>query len=169
MPNPYILLALVLAWIGSLAGVGYWQNEAGHTAERVVWQARDNAELAKANQTIHDTEEKYRAEERSHVMALEAIGEAQNQKDQDNEKKTASLIAAAHAGAYRLSDPGTPANEPVDYHLSKVASGPGLGNGSQGRELSKELAAFLTSEAGRADGLVEQLSSCQQIIQDDRK
>ena len=30
--NPYIIIAILIAWIGSLAAVGHWQNGTGHTA-----------------------------------------------------------------------------------------------------------------------------------------
>jgi hypothetical protein len=44
--NPYTILGAVLFWLASLAGVGYWQHEAGVDAQKVA----DQGEFDKVNE-----------------------------------------------------------------------------------------------------------------------
>lgn len=166
--NPWIALGLVLAWIASLAGVGYWQNDAGHTTERVAWQARDNAALAEANSKLHDTEEKYRRIEQSHAADLAAISGNYQKELKDASQKTADLIAANRAGAFRLRDPGATACSPHRSILSETAASSGGRDGGTQAELSGTAAEFLLGLTGEADDTARQLSACQAIVKADR-
>lgn len=169
IPNPWVLLGIVLAWGASLAGVGYWQNSTGHISERVVWQQRALTEQAAADTKYKALETRYRLTEQDSARTLAATSAAY-QKDLQNAKiKNDAVVAGIRAGAVRLRDPGT---RPVCTGGSAPDSAtPGAvgHNGPTTGELSHELAEFLTSEAGRADDIVRQLTACQAVILDDRR
>lgn len=48
----YLYLAIAVVWAASLGVVGWWQNDAGHVAERDAWMKRENKELRDANAEI---------------------------------------------------------------------------------------------------------------------
>lgn len=50
MINPYVILAIVLAWVCSLAGVGYWQHDAGIASQKIT----DQVQFDKINQERTD-------------------------------------------------------------------------------------------------------------------
>jgi hypothetical protein len=64
--NPYAIIAALIIWAASLAGVGYWQNGVGHVEEGAAWQKKENRELADANAKILQLETDARASEQSH-------------------------------------------------------------------------------------------------------
>ena len=52
IPNPWVLLGVVLAWIASLVAVGTWQRHDGAAETVARYEKRDNASLIQANATI---------------------------------------------------------------------------------------------------------------------
>ena len=40
--NPWLIVGVILVWLASLAGVGYWQRSDGQTVERSAWEIREN-------------------------------------------------------------------------------------------------------------------------------
>jgi prophage endopeptidase len=168
MPNPWILLTLLIVWLASLAGVGYWQNGAGHTAERVTWQARENTELAGANQKIQALEEAYRAQEQQHAEQLNTIAVNYQKELDDANSKTEDLVRRARAGAFRLRDPGARTHATCGNQLPEIAAGAGGRDDTGDRGLSTDAAGFLLGLAGRCNRVSRKLSACQAIIISDR-
>ena len=166
--NPYIIIGLLVAWALSLAGVGTWQNEAGHVAERVEWQGRENKELVDANTAIKALEEKYRKAEQDHAAALGAIATNYEGKIQDANNQHARDVAAVRSGTLRLRDPGASGKCPVGDPMPGIATSPGVGDGRAAGELSGQSSEFLLGEASRADSIAEQLAACQQVVRSDR-
>lgn len=161
--------ASVLLWLASLAAVGWWQNGAGHTAEREGWERRDNEALTKASQALHAAEEKARADELNHAAQLVAISKNYQEEKAREKKKTDDLIAAARSGAFRLRDPKA-AGVPAVGSLA-CQTGPGA-SGRDARapgELSAEAAGFLLGLTGEADDTARQLAACQAVVRKDRE
>jgi hypothetical protein len=168
MPNPWIILAFVVAWIGSLAAVGRWQNDAGHTAERVAWQAKEVAEVTAANAKITQLEDAARVAEQAHVTAVAAISTTYEGKLQNAKAQAAADVAAVRARTIVLHDPGAISACPGGSGSPETAAGAGGRDGAAGRQLSDDAAQFLLGEANRADAIVEQLNACQAVIRADR-
>lgn len=167
--KPYIIIGLLIAWALSLVGVGAWQNEAGHVAERVEWQARENKELVDANAAIKALEEKYRKAEQDHAAALGAIATNYEGKLSNATKQRAADLAAIRAGTLRLRDPGASGKCPDGDPMPGIAAAPGVGDDRAAGELSQRANEFLLGEASRADSIAEQLAACQQVVRSDRE
>lgn len=167
--NPYIILAVVVMWIGSLFGVGRWQNEAGHTAERVSWQAKDNQELAQANAKIILLETAARAQEHQHAAQLAQVATTYEKEKADVAAQKDSVIAQLRAGTVRLHDPYSPGFKAPGSPASPAAASTGRCDGGEGSELSQRTSEFLVGLASRADEVVKQLQACQAVVKSDRK
>lgn len=164
--NPRIMLAVVAVWLLSLAAMGYWQNRAGHTAERADWQKRETSELATANRKIVQLNDEARAREREHAESISNIDTGYQRRIQNEQRKTDLLVADLLAGILVLHDPagqGAGASE-----TGPAPTGPGERDGEAGCQLSTTAARFLLEEAGRADQIVDQLTACQAVIVSDR-
>lgn len=168
MPNPWILLGIVLAWLASLAGVGWWQRVDGEAVERSAWQARENVQLATAGKRILALEQAAREQEQEEAARMAAIagdyeGRLQNvqtQRDRD--------VAAAHRGTLRLRDPGAPSLRADGCSGGPATAGAGVGDGPAPGELSRAVTADLFSLVDDANAVVEQLTACQAVVRADR-
>lgn len=167
--NPYALLVVFVLWAASLAGIGWWQNGEGHAAERVVWQARESVELNLANAKILATEEKYRSSERQHGIDQAAISGQYQKELNDAKNKTDALIAAAHAGTYRLSYRDTSACSTAVNPVPGVASSAAGSDATSVRGLPADIAENLYALTGRCNDTRDQLTACQKIITLDRR
>lgn len=167
--NPWAIVGALLLWIATLAGVGYWQNEAGHTAERVIWQGRENKELVDANRRITELNEKYRRREQEHTAALDALSITYEGKLKNANKKTDDLIRAARDGAFRLRDPGAAACQTSGGDLPKTGPGAGQRDGPGDGGLSTVATEFLLRLTGRCNTVRDKLTTCQAIVREDRK
>lgn len=165
--NPYVILGLVIAWVASLAGVGYWQNGAGHTAERVTWQARENTELQAANAKIFELEEAARAAEAAHTTELDKIAQRHQREIADAEVQKEADVAAARAGRIVLRIPA-PCKDPNGGEGTAATAAPGVGDGGATAELPREITANLYALADDADKVVRQLAECQAVVVEDR-
>ena len=165
--NPYFLLAAAVAWALSLAAVGTWQNDAGHTAERSDWQARENVELRTANVKIAELNNKVRADETAHATRLNTVS-TEYQKDLKNAKAQREKdIAAARLGTLSLRF--TPAHvDPGGSGGGETASGASGCDGGTTGELPRPLTADLFQLVGDADEVVHQLQACQGVVRSDR-
>jgi prophage endopeptidase len=168
MINPYLIIVLLLAWLGSLVGVGYWQHHAGITETTLAYSQRDNNNLSVANSKIKSLEEAYRLAEQVHAANINLIS-TQYQKELDNANiKTADLVRGARAGTFRLRDPGAKDNDSCGNRAAQTTASTGERDGETRGELSKPFAEFLIAESGRADEIVNQLTACQQVVIEDR-
>jgi prophage endopeptidase len=165
--NPYVIIGLIVAWLGSLGAVGWWQNSAGHTAERFSWQKRDNDSLTTANAKILKLEQAARDAERRHAEDLEVIS-AGYQKELVNAKAQRDRdVSAARSGALslRFHAEGSGA---CAGGTGQTAAGAAGRDGPATAELPREVAAGLFAIADDADEVVRQLSACQAVIRADR-
>ncbi len=165
--NPYVILGIVIAWIASLGAVGWWQNAAGHTAERVTWQARENKELQDANASIKRLEEAARAAEQAHATELAKIGENHQKEIADAQAQKDRDVAAARAGRIVLRIPA-PCKAADGSQPAKTPAAPGVGDGGTTAELPRSVTEDLLSLANDADAVVRQLGECQAVIRSDR-
>jgi cation transport regulator ChaB len=167
--NPYLIIGLLIGWLASLAGVGWWQNKAGHVAERTVWQARENAELRTANDKIKAMQDSARRDEQAHALALNAVSTNYEKELSDASKLRAADIAAIRAGTLRLRDQYPASIYSLGNRSAETGPGPGGRDGPQGAELPAATSEFLLALASDADDVTRQLTACQQVIIEDRK
>lgn len=156
LPNPWIILAVVLVWIGSLVAVGSWQRTDGETKAKAVALAEKNVALAAANKEI----ERFRAIERDSALRIAAIGDDHAQKVSALESQHLRDVDAVRAGALKLRIPNAcPANRMPGP--STPASG---SDGATACELPQPLANALLGAAADADRNTLQLSACQAVV-----
>lgn len=168
MPNPWILLAVVLVWVASLTGVGYWQNDAGHVAERVVWQDRQVKEANDAATAIKAAEDAARAKENAWEVAVAQIAQNHEKELQDEKNQHDNDMAAAYSGSLGLRFSRSTPVLADSGAASGVAAGAGIGNGAETVELPRQVAASLFALVDDADGVADQLRACQQVVRADR-
>jgi prophage endopeptidase len=167
--NPYLIIGLMAAWIASLVGVGYWQNEAGHVAERTKWQTRENNELREANAKILRLEEDARKAERDHGAVLAAISTHYEKELGDANKRREADHAAVRAGTLRLRDPNTAGLRACGSVMPETSPRAGGRDGRAPGELSGAAAEFLLDLAHDADNVARQLAACQGVVTADRQ
>lgn len=158
---------IVLAWIASLLAVGAWQRHDGAFAERSKWQTKLTIELGRANAKIIELTANYRQAEAKHANALASIATTYETRLSDAKAVHDRDVAAVRAGALRLRDPF--AKCPLGSAAAPAGAGSSLGDGPAGAELSGAVTEFLLGEASRANAIVEQLTTCQQVVIEDRK
>lgn len=167
--NPWAIVIALVVWIASLAAVGYWQNDAGHTAERTAWQKRENQEIVSANLKIIELTDKYRQAEQAHSTALDEIAITYEGKLKNANKKTTSLERAARDGTLRLRDPHATPCPPGGNPLPETAAGAGQRDVAGDGGLSADAAGFLLSLTGRCNAVRDKLTTCQAIVREDRQ
>lgn len=167
--NPYVIIGLIAAWIASLVGVGFWQNDAGHVAERTEWQTRENGELRTANATIKALQEQARKDEQTHAAALAAISTDYERKLSDANKQRAADAAAVRSGSLRLRDPSAPGLRACGSLPAETAAGTGQRDGGAAGELSAAASGFLLDLANESDDVARQLAACQRVVIEDRE
>ena len=166
--NPWVLLAIAIGWLASLTVVGFWQNDAGHVAERVKWQTRETKELAEANQKLTELQDKYRGQEQWHAEQLAGIGWTREQERIAHEKRRQADVAAARSGDIRLRF-DLPTGQAICGSPTPEAAAPtGERDGPARGELPAEVTADLLSLANDADDVARQLGDCQAVILQDR-
>jgi prophage endopeptidase len=165
--NPCLIIGLLLAWGASLGAVGWWQNGAGHKAERVAWQAREIEQNNRFAAATKKAEEDRRADEQAHAAAVDVIARSHAQEIEDARKQKDRDVAAARAGTVglRFNASRDPAG---GCKPSGPAAGAGNGDGGATTELPREIAADLFALADDADEVVRQLSACQAVVRADR-
>jgi hypothetical protein len=166
--NPYAIIAALIIWAASLAGVGYWQNGVGHVEESAAWQKKENRELADANAKILQLETEARVSEQAHSETQHLISTSLQKDLQNDEIRRQKDVADARSGAIRMRDPSAPAIQACGGSTGEASTGTSGRDGQAGGELSPAAAEFLLTEADRADAVVQQLGACQAVIVSDR-
>jgi hypothetical protein len=166
--NQYLIIGLLIGWAASLAGVGWWQNEAGHTAERTAWQTRENTELRAANAKIITLQTSVRSIEQAHAIALADVSTNYQKELSNANKQHAADVAAVRAGAIRLRYPNTSSIYSIGDRPAETGPGTGGCDGPKGAELPAATSEFLLSLANDADDITRQLTACQRVIIEDR-
>jgi hypothetical protein len=166
--NPWVILAIVIAWLASLVAVGVWQHDAGATAERTAWQQRETDELRAANAAINQLQDQARATERRHAQQMSALGQTHQKEIQHVEARRKADAAAARAGTVVLRDPGAARETTCPGAAAAPGAATGQRDGGQTGQLSGAAAEFLLDLANDADAVAEQLAVCQAVILSDR-
>lgn len=169
MINPWAIIIVGVLWIASLVGVGKWQNDAGHVAERTAWQAKDNEQLRLANAEIQRLETEARAAEADHARRLADIGKNIVKDKQRADQQHQADLDNVRAGTLVLRDPGAPGLRACAGAAGAPVAGPSRSDGPGGGGLSGAAAEFLLGEASRADDLARQLTAAQAVIAEDRR
>lgn len=165
--NPWLILAVVIAWLASLWGVGSWQREDGRTAERTVWQARDNAQLAAANRKITELTDQARDQEAAHQLRLADIAANIQKETARHEADRDRAVSGARSLVLR-DQPACPAGPGGGAPGSPVA-GAGGSDGPAACELPAEAVRDLLALVLDADRDVRQLAHAQAVIDEDRR
>lgn len=166
IPNPYILLAVVLAWAASLVGVGWWQRHDGAAATVAAYEKRDNEALVAANAAIDQLNREARATEKAHTEQLATIGDHYATEFQVLEARRRRDVDAARDGAIRLRVAG--ACPPGGGGAAEAPAAAAGRDGAQDAELPRAVTADLLALADDADAVVAQLTACQAVIVSDR-
>lgn len=169
MMNPWLIITIGVLWLASLVGVGTWQNEAGHVAERTTWQAKDNEKLRLANAEILRLETEARDNEADHARRLADIGTNIVKDKQREQTQHQADLDRVRAGTLVLRDPGAPGLRACAGAAGTLGAGAGGSDGPAGGGLSGAASEFLLSEASRADAIVHQLTAAQAVIAEDRR
>lgn len=174
----YFYLAAAVLWALSLAGVGWWQNTAGHTAERTAWLDREGQELRAANAKIVELTDDVRRAEHGHAQAVAEISANYQKELNDVKTQRDRDVAAARAGALVLRfDPAGL------YSASGLRPPSGAGSGgcdgaavaglreTSGSDLRlpPDITADLYGLVHDANAIVRQLTVAQQVIEEDRR
>lgn len=109
-----------------------------------------------------DMQKKYRELEAAYVKEIAALDKRYQEKLKDAEKKSTNTIAALRIGTIQLRKRFQCPD--VNSRLPEDNRNAGLDHGKTESGLRREDAEFLISEADRADKIVIQLQTCQQII-----
>jgi hypothetical protein len=164
------VLALVLLIVGIniyLDGRDKQNQVIGEERERGKWQKREAKQVADYQAEIERVRLQ-RDGEAARFNAAIAAAAAKHRKEVANAKrKSDRFVADVRAGRVVLRDPGRSATAECPAGgggETAGASAPGGGNGAAAAGLSLEAQEFLWSEAGRADGVVEQLGLAQSVI-----
>lgn len=97
-----------------------------------------------------------------------AISENYQEQLEDEKQKTAALIAANRAGAFRMRDPNAVACPPHGGIQPETSTSTGGRDGAAPGELSGAAAEFLLGLAGEADSVARQFAACQAVVRADR-
>lgn len=167
MLNPWVILAVVLAWGASLAGVGYWQRHDGAQAEKSSCQADKLAANAASAKALAEANAATRAEEQRSATELALVEDEAVKGQEDAEAKRRHDVAAARSGAISLRVPATCPGSGAGS-APQTSPGPGGSDGAATAELPREVTADLLALADDADAIVGQLAACQAVVKSDR-
>lgn len=137
----------------------------GVTTTETAWQARHNAELAKANQATADAQAQAREAERRGVEAVAIIEGQLHDQQQQAQADRDRLLADIDSGAVRVRDRFTC---PAAGGMPGAATSAGQRDAGKVGGLRREDVRFLVRLANEADAVTRQLQACQQILQAER-
>ena len=169
--NPYVILALLVAWLASTAGVGYWQRHDGAAQVMVACQRTQAAESARATVAIQAAQAAARASEQKYAAGLATISTTYQEALTHAQTQHTADLAAIRSGALRLrvQYPAAASVLPGDGSASTTAATAGGRDGSQGSDLPGAVAVDLLTLADDADNIARQLAACQAVIVQDRE
>ena len=169
MMNPWVILALVVAFVTQGLGAYFYCVDTGETEQDAKWQERENVELKTANAKILELTTKARADEAKAAIAQAAISEDYEGKLKNVQDDKDKFVSDVRAGRIVLRIPQPAAAKRAGGGASsQAAASPGQCDGEARGELPREVTEFLYGEAGRADSIVEQLTACQALVKRDR-
>lgn len=168
--NPYLIIALMVAWAGSLLYAYENGGDARETAIRAEVLQRDNRALSRANAEIQALQESARAQEAKKAQAIADISNQHQKEIRDAESRRRADVDAARRGSLVLRDPSASSaavcgpSEPA-----QVAASTGQRDDRETGQLSGQATEFLLNLVNEADEVVRQLTAAQDIIRKDRE
>jgi len=172
--NPAVLTGLafaaVLAW-GGVQTLRLDYAKAETAALRADYAKRDAEAQAAADRALQVATERVRLAEQRSAQAVADVSAQYQRERAIDAKRTQKVIADLHTGNLSLRVALATRAEPAAGNAADPAGAGTLGrDGSAGSGfLAEPDAAFLVSEAGRADEVVKQLAAAQTIIRADRE
>lgn len=139
--NPYILLSILLAVLGSFGG-GYWKG--GYDSD-----LKQQAEIAALNEKARETEKQM-------MVVATTYADTLRKSNKDAEKKITTLRANIATGDLRLS---IPTQSPV-CPSSDAATAAGDNSGEARTELDRSVAESLIAITAEGDTAIRKLNAC---------
>ena len=93
MMNPYVILTALLVWLGSLAGVGWWQHNAGRNAQIAADQLQFDRINAQINEQKTIANNTYRTAQATIIATLAERDKFKTQLEKDHAKNQAATDA----------------------------------------------------------------------------
>lgn len=170
--NPWVILAAVVALGGALTGTFFYGSSVGEAKAEAKWQKRELAINAESEKKIAAANARVLDAERKSADSMASVSKAYQEKLLENENAKDRAIARIRAGSVRLRDPAA-IGESCRNTLPSTGPAPSGRDGETRAELPVETVGvlsggaseFLIGEASRADKIVEQLTSCQAIVE----
>ena len=170
MIDPYSIIYAIIIWLASLAGVGWWQHNAGRDAQKAADQVqfdRINADLAKQKTIAADI---YRNAQATIIQTMAERDKFKTQLETDHAKnlKTIDDLRNKYAGVgLRFTAPkdagcgaGSPSPMPPEAGTARIESAAVI-------QLPAEIASNLRALAFDADALTVEYKKCYDAINHD--
>ena len=165
----YIIIGLLIGIGVAFGGGMYWGMDIGETAERSLWQGKENKELVAANDKIKKLMSENLRLQQEGSERVAAISLKLQKENADELKKRDELIASYRNGTMRLRIP-IASIETFGNTSGKIGTDPSQSNGGEKAGFLGEAdQAFLVSEAFRANQIVRELNACKEILVEDRR
>jgi hypothetical protein len=162
IPNPWVILAILATWLGTLVGAYVYGDHVGTVTDKAAWQGQQITELKTAKAEIERLNAAARAKEATQAAQLAVNGADYEKRLQDSEDQRRADVSAARSGRIVLRVPGLcPAGNPApaDPAPASVSHGPADGR------LPDQVTSDLLELADAADRNTEQLAACQAVVQ----
>ena len=167
------IAGLIHVWNGYTDRLDKQGYDRGVAETTGAFQKRDNAQLQAALAAKTAAEDRAAQLEAVAATAQSNATKAYSKGVKDGQAKTATLVAAARAGALQLRDPGNQTGAcPTGGGQTgegQAAGSPSGGDGAQGAVLSGSASQFLLELTGEADEVAKQLAAAQAVIISDRE
>jgi len=146
--NPYVILGIVLAVLGSF-GSGYWKGSEDEITRQQLEIARLNAEARQKEQIL--------------VSAIQTQATKLQKANQDAKLATQKRNADIDSGALRLRIPVKTTHCPIQTPTDTAPAT--RDSGEERAELDAETARSLVSITDSGDEAIRQLTACQQAYE----
>jgi len=166
----YAKAMVLLAVLLSIGMAIYKYGTYRENLVRVEYQQRDLKAATDYAQKEREVTAQYRSKEENWQQQFAAASRAYQKGLANAETAKLAAISAVESGALRLRLTDSADCKAAGNSPAEVAGSTGRPNDpAEGRFLGKADSAFLIAEASRADLIVTQFSSCQQILSSERR
>jgi len=166
MPNVYLIAAL--AFVLGITGAYVKGRSDGGQLVVSEYAQRDLADERVNAAVVKGINARYRAKEQAQAQAFAAVSAGYQKRIANNEAQKRDDAAALDARTLVLRDPSSPRVQSCGGGAASAAPGAGGRDGPAGGELSLPASRFLLALANEADGVVNQLTACQAVVEADR-
>lgn len=164
MPNPYVFIAVILAWLASLWWWGDGQREEGRREVLVEAQAQANAAIAEANRLLVEAQQENTALKAGHEERVAAIAANIVQEEVRHGEEVRRAVRGARDLVLRQQPKPACGSAPDGGEAASTQPAPGSGDDGQGCKLPAEAVRDLFQLVGDADRDVRQLANCQATV-----